>query len=117
MQYQEIGRLGEARAADFLYRKGFVIIAQNLRVPPDEIDILARRNSTIHLIEVKTSLRRVEAYNPEMRLNWQKRRALARAARAISARYPSCNIQVDAITLYLQQPESIMYYPAILTDI
>jgi len=114
MQHQEIGRRGEALAADFLSHQGFVILARNLRLKSDEIDILARKGDTVHLIEVKTSERQSTAFPAEIRLDWHKRRALARSAQQISARYPGYNIQVGAVTVYLQQPPLITYLPTIL---
>lgn len=114
MQHQEIGRRGETLAADFLSRQGFVIIARNVRIRSDEIDILAKKGDTLHLIEVKTSLRQSDTFPADIRLNWHKQRALMRCAQQISARYPNHNIQVDAVTVYLQQPPQITYLPTIL---
>ncbi len=110
---QQIGRRGEALAADFLTRHDYVIIARNLRARLYEIDILARKGDTLHLVEVKTSLTQQIGFEPTDRITWRKRRALAKAMHQLSARYPSLNIQVDAIAVYLQQRQ-ITYYPHIL---
>lgn len=47
------GRKAEAVAADYLQRAGFAIIDRNWRRRECEIDIVASKASTIHLVEVK----------------------------------------------------------------
>src|SRR5258706_6244464 len=49
----EIGILGEEIASLFLENKGFSVIGKNYRKKWGEIDIIARKNKTIHFIEVK----------------------------------------------------------------
>ena len=50
----DIGRLGEATAADFLKARGYKIIAQNYKTRLGEIDIVARDRDTYCFVEVKT---------------------------------------------------------------
>jgi putative endonuclease len=47
------GRRGERMALWWLRLKGYRILAQDLRMPGGEIDIIARRGRTIAVIEVK----------------------------------------------------------------
>jgi len=49
----ESGRRAEVAAADFLQRKGCLIIAQNWRTARCEIDIIASRDDIIYFCEVK----------------------------------------------------------------
>ncbi len=53
MTTTETGRKAEAAARVYLEMRGFEIIEQNWRRPRAEIDIVARKDNTIHFIEVK----------------------------------------------------------------
>jgi putative endonuclease len=48
------GRLAEKLVADHLTRQGFIIIAQDLRVGRDEVDLLAWEGATLVVIEVRS---------------------------------------------------------------
>lgn len=54
MSRQEIGARGEAVAADFLARRGMELLAQNLRAPGGEIDLVMRDGDEVVFVEVKT---------------------------------------------------------------
>jgi putative endonuclease len=47
------GRAGEARAAAFLERNGYRIVARNLRGPGGEIDLVCIEGGTLVFVEVK----------------------------------------------------------------
>lgn len=50
----ELGRQGEALAADELERAGWSIVARNYRLGHKEVDLVARRGAVVAFIEVKT---------------------------------------------------------------
>ena len=50
----ELGRKGEAAAADFLRKKGYQIICAGYRTPLGQIDIIAKDKGTVCFIEVKS---------------------------------------------------------------
>ena len=52
--HNNLGRLGENIAKDFLKQKGFIIIALNWRHLHYEIDIIARHQNILVFVEVKT---------------------------------------------------------------
>ncbi len=54
MNIQKTGWLGEARAAAFLRRQGMRILARRYRTAHGEIDLIAREETAIVFIEVKT---------------------------------------------------------------
>ena len=55
MTNKAIGKYGEQIAKNFLIKKGFKILELNYRYSRlAEIDIIAKKNNTIHFIEVKT---------------------------------------------------------------
>lgn len=69
------GRKGEQLAADFLLKKGYKILQKNFRTRFGEIDLIAEKDSTIRIIEVR--LRRGDFYGtPEDSLNFRKLRKL-----------------------------------------
>ena len=69
------GRKGEQLAADFLLKKGYKILQKNFRTRFGEIDLIAEKDSTIRIIEVR--LRRGDFYGtPEDSLNFRKLRSL-----------------------------------------
>jgi putative endonuclease len=51
---RELGNAGEDAAADWYRARGFDIVDRNWRVREGEIDLVARRGSTIVFCEVKT---------------------------------------------------------------
>jgi putative endonuclease len=48
------GRKGEERAARYLARRGYAILARNVRCASGELDIIARKSETLAFVEVKT---------------------------------------------------------------
>lgn len=50
---ERAGREGEGRAALWLQAKGWRILDRRVRTPRGEIDLVARRGSTIAFVEVK----------------------------------------------------------------
>jgi len=53
-RHNEIGKIGEDIATQFLKDKGFEILERNFRKPYGEIDIVTRKNGVVHFIEVKS---------------------------------------------------------------
>ncbi|WP_010519020.1 YraN family protein [Croceivirga radicis] len=53
-QHNEFGRQGERLAVDFLNKKGYRILERNYRYLKAEIDILALKEDTLAVVEVKT---------------------------------------------------------------
>ena len=51
-----LGNKGEDIACDFLINNGFRIIGRNVSNKLGEIDIVAKRNKTLHFIEVKSGI-------------------------------------------------------------
>ncbi len=75
----ERGRIGEQAAAEYLLERGFEILDRNWRIGHYEIDIVARKGDTLHIVEVK-SRRENSLTLPEEALTPAKRRSLLRAA-------------------------------------
>ena len=54
MKSHQLGKEGEAFAAEFLTARGYVILKTNYRTRVGEIDVVAREGEVICFIEVKT---------------------------------------------------------------
>jgi putative endonuclease len=74
------GRWGEKQAVRFLKSKGFIVIAERVRVGRhDEIDIVGEDGKALLFVEVKT--RKDESFGrPFTAVNKEKRKRLSRAA-------------------------------------
>jgi putative endonuclease len=73
------GRRGEEQAENFLKKAGLKIIARNVRVGYDELDLIGRQGDTLIFVEVKT--RASEDFGrPASAVNRAKRKKLSRAA-------------------------------------
>jgi len=100
---RSLGVEGEARAAAFLERRGYRILARNARAGGVEIDLVAERAGLVAFVEVKT--RRTRRFgSPELAVDPRKCARLARGAaawlrehggRARSARFDVIACEVD----------------------
>lgn len=77
-----IGRSGEDLAAELLRAEGFRILWRNARIGPLEVDLVAKRDDLVVIVEVRT--RGASAFErPLASIGWNKRRMLLRAARGL----------------------------------
>jgi putative endonuclease len=92
------GRRGEALAAWYLRLKGWHIVAQRVRTPRGEVDLVARRGKTVAFIEVKW---RNSAAELDFAIDEYRMRRVAAAAEALAARYvrPGDVQRIDVLLL------------------
>jgi len=75
----DLGAEGEARAARHLARRGYRIVARNVRAGGVELDLVARRGRMIVFVEVKT--RRSTRFGPpELSVDARKQARLVHGA-------------------------------------
>lgn len=53
-EHNEIGKIGENLAKEFLMKQGFSIIDRNFRIRQGELDIIAEKDDVLHFVEVKS---------------------------------------------------------------
>lgn len=106
MQRRELGNIGEELALVHLRDEGFSIVARNLRLGHDEIDIVAENDIFIILVEVKT--RRLipgsaDSFGrPYDEVRDLKRNNLLRSGEAYIQKFkPSKFIRLDIIEVFL----------------
>ena len=90
-EHNELGKLGEKLAKDYLVAKGYQILEQNWVCGHKEIDIIAMDGKELVIVEVRT--RRVQCLvDPEETVDKYKQRFLIWAAEAYIERN---NLDVD----------------------
>jgi putative endonuclease len=53
-EHNEIGKIGESIAKEFLMKQGFRLIDQNYAIKHGELDIVAEKDNVLRFIEVKS---------------------------------------------------------------
>ncbi|MDB5237611.1 MAG: hypothetical protein JWL88_713 [Parcubacteria group bacterium] len=85
---KDIGNWGESAVAEYLRRLGFRILGRNIAFKTGELDIVARKGSVLHIIEVKTlkcdefpdAARIEDRYDPADNLSFYKLQKVRRTA-------------------------------------
>lgn len=104
---QELGRWGEAHAADYLQQQGYTVIARNIRTPYGEIDLIVQQLSKITedetitvFVEVKTRTSKTFGY-PEEAITPRKQLNLVSAAQHYLQEHPDLdkNWRIDVIAI------------------
>lgn len=98
-----LGRWGEDRAADYLCRKGYRILAANWKCRFGEIDLVAEDGTYLCFVEVK--LRKNAAYGPAAAfVDCRKQDKLRTAATLYLSRRPTdLQPRFDVIEVYAPQ--------------
>lgn len=102
-QHNEVGKEGEEIAALWLVQNGFQLLHRNWRYSYFEIDIIAKKNNTLHIVEVK--MRQGDYFgNPEDSVTRKKFRKLQRAADQFLFLYPIYSwIQYDIVAITMKK--------------
>ncbi len=117
---QEIGKLGEDFACEFLIKKKYKILDRNLRKPWGEIDIIAKApDKTLVFIEVKTITE--GKINPEEQLTKSKLEKLKKTASLYAGCHPKLisdkkGWQIDLIAITIKNSENLINHYENITD-
>lgn len=93
-----LGRLGERRAAWHYRLRGWTILERNLRTKAGEIDLVARRRTTIAVIEVKTRQTFTAGEGHEA-VTRTKRERMIRLGDRLASRYPDAQLRYDIVSV------------------
>lgn len=105
MNPHELGRSGEALAAEYLMAHGWTIVERNYRCGRKEIDLIARQGDSVAFIEVKT--RKTCGFgHPLEALTASKRREIETVARCWIARHGSPGLEYRFDAIAVLWPES-----------
>lgn len=122
---KDVGNYGESAAALYLRRQGFRVVARNVARKTGELDVVAERSGTLHIVEVKTllcdefpnpSVVRDE-YDPSVNLHPAKIRRVARTAQwYVAEREWEGEWQVDGALVWVRRRDGkvlVSYYEQI----
>jgi len=123
---KEVGALGEKVAGEYLERHGFSIVDRNVARKTGEIDLIAKKDATLHFVEVKTILvnefpreeSTKDAYDPSVNLHEAKIRKVARTGEwYVMERDWDGEWQVDGCLVWLRRRDGqclVSYLPQIV---
>ena len=112
---KEYGRQGESLAAIFLEKKGWHIVAKNVRTAVGEIDILAQDDTCWVIVEVK-SVHDGSTIDPISKIDFRKRKKLSQLAQIVAMKAPDSLVRVDAVTVSGPDDDPIItHYENIIT--
>lgn len=107
---QEIGKIGEDLAVRFLVKHGYTIVSRNYLKKYGEIDIICRKNTKLHFVEVKTVSRvthedsSLDQHRPEDNVHPAKLARIGRTLQAYVFEHEiDNNWQFDVITVKLSK--------------
>ncbi len=101
--HNELGALGEQIAVDYLIERGYQIIERNWSNGHKEIDIVAKDDDTIVIVEVKTR-RSTYLVEPETAVDVFKQRNLIWAANSFVNRFQYDNdVRFDIISIVIDR--------------
>lgn len=97
-QAEQRGREAEAQAAMWLASQGWQILAERVKTPLGEIDLIARKGALVAFVEVKW---RARAVTLDYAIDEHRLTRVAAAAEAVAHLYagPADDVRVDVILL------------------
>ncbi|MFI3292924.1 MAG: YraN family protein [Rikenellaceae bacterium] len=103
----QIGNRGEDIAMEWLRKNGYMIVARNWRFGSYELDIVAQKGFSLHIVEVKTR-RRNSWETPEDAMTPSKIRSFLKAANIYLANFPTpLEVQLDFIAIDMESDGSV----------
>jgi len=109
-KHNEIGRIGEDIATNFLKGKGLKIRERNYRKPYGEIDIVACETNLIRFVEVKSVSYETDrsvsrGIRPEENLHPQKAKRLMRVIQTYIVSHETDEWAFDLLCVYVNEKE------------
>lgn len=90
-QHNELGKKGEQLAIDYLLQHGYEIVERNYRFQKAEVDIIAKKENTLAIVEVKTRST-VDFGNPQ---DFVKPKQIQRLVNAVDEYVTVNNLDVE----------------------
>lgn len=108
--HNDLGKLGENLARDYLSRQGFSVLHNNWKYPPYEIDMIASKAGRLHIIEVKTRTGTRFGF-PEESVDKKKFRNLQKAAARFLYLHPYWqDVQFDILSILMTRNQAPEYF-------
>lgn len=100
------GNEGEQLAADFLIKKGFIVIERNYRYKHSEIDLIVQQGNWMIFVEVKTRSSSDFGYPEEFVDYKKKRKILEGAEHYIFETDWQGNVRYDIVSVRLKEGQT-----------
>jgi putative endonuclease len=106
----QLGAKAEKLAAKHLKKNGYRILEKNLRMKVGEIDILARHEDILVIVEVKAGKAPFEFGAPELRVGRDKRAKLRNLASSFlqKHRMTETDVRFDVVTVCFSDKDTIV---------
>ena len=112
-KHNELGKFGEELAVDFLKNSGYTILETNWTFQKAEVDIIAQKEDTLAIIEVKTRSS-IEFGLPQDFVNSKKIKLLTKAIdNYVVDKDLDINVRFDIIAIHLENKSFVIEH---LTD-
>ena len=123
---KEVGALGEKVAAEYLRRHGFSLVDRNVARKTGELDVIVKKEDTLHFVEVKTVLAdefpkmgdTSDYYDPSLNLHPEKIHKVARTAEwYVLEKKWAGEWQIDGALVWLRRRDGmarVSYLPQIV---
>jgi putative endonuclease len=109
-----LGNRGETLASQFLQQKKLTILDRNLKTKFGEIDILAKDDETLVLVEVKAKTSDKYGSAIEM-ITPAKQRKLVLLACELQMKYQSESVRIDVVTVEnAKTMPQLKHYPGVI---
>ena len=105
-----LGQRGEDKAAEYLKKNGYCILECNFKLKRGELDIVAKKNGKLVIVEVKT-LRQKLGFHPLDQVNWRKQRQLIKIAQLylIAKKLPLDTVyQIDIVAVQFDYQDQLV---------
>ncbi|MDQ5929930.1 MAG: putative endonuclease [Bacteroidota bacterium] len=111
--HNELGKLGEKMAAEYLLENGYEILETNWRFQKAEVDIICKMNNILAIVEVKTRTS-IEVGLPIESVNLKKIKLLTKAIdEYVCAKNLDLEVRFDVISIHKEGNSFVIEY---LTD-
>ena len=99
---QQVGTWGENAAAEYLEKRGYILVGRNIRTPYGEIDIVAEKDGITFFVEVKARTTRIFG-PPEIAITPRKQQHMLSAAEHYAQEHEIDHWQIDVIAVERNQ--------------
>ncbi len=111
----KLGKIGETMTAQYLEKKGHIILETNWRVGHLEVDLITLYNNGLHFVEVKSiNVAKVD-YNLQDKVGFLKQQRIAKAAQKFiltykKGKYSNLEIMFDVATVLFDKGKVELEY-------
>ncbi|CAM3653313.1 YraN family protein [Flavobacterium saliperosum] len=116
-EHNDLGKLGEELAVDFLQKEGYEIVERNWIFQKAEVDIIAQKENVLAIVEVKTRSS-IDFGDPQDFVNSKKIKLLVKAVDEyvsrseldLTVRFDIVAVSKDATIYKIEHLQDAFYY-------